>query len=390
MEFFDTLVNTKLGVLVFYVILFSLVFIFRKKFEIQAKIIALYKTKFGLKLMDKISSKFREPIKLFGYIGIGVGYIGMFFIAYMLLNGLITLFFQPSAPPTISPVIPGFKIPGTDFELPLIQTLLAIFVVAVIHEFSHGVVARAHKIKVKSSGPALFLIFFAAFVEIDENELKKRSDVTQYSVFAAGPFANIIFAVLILFVTSLIFTPVFNSLTEPEGISFTSFREGFPAEASGLEVDVVYNQFNDEEFNNSDEFINLLYASEVDDTIKLGNSANYTYVTTTTRPDDPYSMPFIGVESVENHYVDEDGIKFTVLKWVNGFLVLLFILSLGIGLANLMPLGPFDGGRMFLLSSCRISGEQRGKSIWMKISFLFLAIIIIMLVWPLVRGFFGF
>ncbi|MBN2454281.1 hypothetical protein JXB11_01920, partial [Candidatus Woesearchaeota archaeon] len=171
--------------LLFYAAVFLFVFLKRKKFERQLKIIFLYKTKWGLNLMDSIARKHRELVKLIGYIGIGIGFGGMAVIVGFLFKGAYDILFVPNAPPTISPVLPGVHIPG-GLYIPLWEGLIAIFIVAAVHEFFHGVVARAHNVPIKSSGPAIIGPFFAAFVEPDEERVKRQSDVAQYSFFAAG------------------------------------------------------------------------------------------------------------------------------------------------------------------------------------------------------------
>ena len=55
----------------------------------------------------------------------------------------------------------------------------------------------------------------------------------------------------------------------------------------------------------------------------------------------------------------------------------LFVLNLGIGLFNLVPLGPIDGGRMLQLAMHKIfRNEKKGDKAWKYISMLFLALIL--------------
>ena len=53
------------------------------------------------------------------------------------------------------------------------------------HEFGHGVVARAHGLKIQSSGIFLLGPLFGAFVEPNEKQLKKQNDIVQYSIYSA-------------------------------------------------------------------------------------------------------------------------------------------------------------------------------------------------------------
>ena len=54
----------------------------------------------------------------------------------------------------------------------------------------------------------------------------------------------------------------------------------------------------------------------------------------------------------------------------------LYILNLGIGLFNLLPLGPVDGGRMLQTALLRFFSEKRANAIWKNVSIFFLMVII--------------
>ena len=157
-------------VILFYGGIILLLYIYRKRFESQGPLIKLYRTKLGLKYMDKIGFKHPKVIRILALIGVYVGYLGMAIIVGFIFYGVYQIIFVPNAPPPLQPVIPGVPIPGSPIQVPLITGWLALFISAAIHEFSHGVVARAHKIKVKSSGFAFIGPLAAAFVEPDEKQ----------------------------------------------------------------------------------------------------------------------------------------------------------------------------------------------------------------------------
>ena len=159
----DFVVRNRVVVL-FYLVVALLVFLFRRKFKFYAKVIAMYRTTFGISFMDGIAPRHTELVRLFGYISVGVGFVGMFFIVFSLFQGVYNFFAVPNSPPAVAPILPGVRIPGVSFFIPLVKGVIAIFVVALIHEFAHGIVARAHGISVKSTGLALVGPFFAAFV----------------------------------------------------------------------------------------------------------------------------------------------------------------------------------------------------------------------------------
>src|SRR3989338_7672626 len=234
-------------VISFYLIIFILIYINRKKFEFQSKFIALYRTKLGLKLMDNIALRYPKAIKYIAYVGIAVGYIGMLIMAYIVVKGFFTLFISPDAPPVITPVIPGVPIPGSPIFVPFWHGIIALFIVVVIHEFCHGIVARAHGLNVKSSGFAMFAILPAAFVEPDEKELQKKDKKTQLSIFAAGPFSNILLGGLLFLMIYFVIPPIHDRIAEPIGFSFSQLIEGFPAIESGLKTNIIYTRVNGKE-----------------------------------------------------------------------------------------------------------------------------------------------
>ena len=66
-----------------FVVLITIFLIFKRKQITVQKLLfplfyfVLYRTNFGLKWMDRVSSKHRNLIKLFGYICIGFGFVGL-------------------------------------------------------------------------------------------------------------------------------------------------------------------------------------------------------------------------------------------------------------------------------------------------------------------------
>ena len=230
----------------------------RKKFIVQHKIIALYKTKIGLKLMDKLSKVWPRFLKVLGIIGIGVGFIGMVTILVFLIRGLINLLMDPLAKPTIGLVLPGIRIPGAPVYVPFWYGIIAIFVVAVVHEFSHGVIARLYNIKIKSSGIAFFGPILAAFVEPDEKQLSKKSKVAQLSIFAAGPFSNILTAGVVVLILSFFVMPFSSSLLESEGVQIANLEKNYPLERAGATKGELIEEVNNIPILDVEDFIKIV------------------------------------------------------------------------------------------------------------------------------------
>jgi len=168
------------GVIVFYGLVFLLVYLNRHRFEKHGSLMYLYKTQFGIKFMKKVSRKFRKPIKILGYTGIVAAYIGFFFVVYILFQAAYDIIADTPGAVGGSPVIPGLPIAGLGIRFPLIIGWISLFIIMIVHEFAHGIMAKAHNIKIKSSGIAFFGPILGAFVEPDEERLEKKSGETSF------------------------------------------------------------------------------------------------------------------------------------------------------------------------------------------------------------------
>jgi len=358
--------------LIFFLIVYLFYLTHKKRFEVQGKIFFLYKTKFGLKLMEKLSRICPKTLNFIGTVGIITGFLGMIFIFVTLLQMTLKLILQPSASPGLVPVLPGVKVSPLLPVLGFWHWIIIIFIVALIHEFSHGIFARLYNIKIKSSGFAFFGPIPAAFVEPDENQLKKKSRRAQLSILSAGAFSNIIMAFFVLFLMLFIFFPINQSLIEPSGIYIASVKENYPANMSGLPAGSMITGINSLEVKSSEKLLDFIKDNGNEFTI---NTNNGDYQVKPILEEDRF---VVGIETIQLNDYRNKNILTSMFGWFLELLKWLWIISLGIGLFNLLPLGPVDGGRMFPLGlSFFVKDENKIKKIWKYISFLVLGLIII-------------
>ncbi|MBD3202742.1 hypothetical protein GF327_00475 [Candidatus Woesearchaeota archaeon] len=397
--------------LIFYTIIFLVVYLNRKKFEIQAKIIALYRTKIGLNFIEKAGTKYKELIKLFGYIGVGIGFIGMVYITVLLASSFVNIFIQPKAPSAFAPVVPGVKIPGSPIVFPFWYTIISLFLVTIVHEAAHGLVAKAHGLKVESTGIAFFGPLLAAFVEPNEDQIKKQEDIVQYSIFSAGPFSNIIFALLAVVILSFAVSPVISSLQVTQGYSFYSITPNSPAFNASVPANQIFTKFNGVKITNKDQFYSLLSGIEPGQKISIENDENNYEFEAVANPqlennpdllkqNPEYPKAIIGItasgtgEFIQIHKKDELKYSAPILKLTyqifnifSNFLFWFFVLSSGIGIANLLPLGPVDGGRMLQVVFQKIiKKEKKANDIWVKVSLVTFALVLISFLFPIIRA----
>ncbi|MDD5133148.1 MAG: site-2 protease family protein [Candidatus Nanoarchaeia archaeon] len=337
-----------LFVILFFLILLGIYFKYKNKFEVQSKVFVLYKTKWGLKLMDKLASKFPRFLKYLSYVSVFIGFAGMVFIFYFLIMGTYNLLFIPKSQPLLAPVLPGVKVAGLP-TLSFFHWIIAILFIAGIHEFFHGVYARAVGVKIKSSGFAFLGPILAAFVEPDEKQLAKKKKFDQLAVFSAGPFINIIAAFLILLCTLYIVNPVAYNFVEQTGVQVVSLVPGNPAELSGIKVGEEIKFINNFSVNNIDDFSKSLANIKPNEKIII-QTLNSTYTLTTTQNPKNSKEGYLGISVSANKVVAKGNygnVTVLILNWIMKLFFWLYAISLGVGLFNLLPLGPVDGGRMF-------------------------------------------
>ncbi len=370
-------------IILFYLILSIVLFIFRKKIIVESKFILLYKTKLGIRWMDYLSKKHKNLVKVLGYCGIGFGFAGMIFILWILIKNSISLFIKPTTQQAVSLVLPGTSIPGVGV-LNFSFWVITIFIIAAVHEFSHGIVARANGIKVKSSGIVFFGPIIGAFVEPSEKQLNKADDTTQYSVFAAGPFSNMLLAGLTVLLLVYMLIPMFGSVSQPNGISFSQIQTGMPAYNASLKPGIIINQINNQSIKNSNEFVEFMFCTKPNQSLVFKSADNRTFsLITTASPENP-NKGYIGVVGINDEVRAKPNHKlaFRIIDWFIQLLKFLGVLSLGIGIFNLLPLGIVDGGRMLKTALVRSYGKNKGINIWKNISILTLIILLISLLGP--------
>lgn len=223
-----------LSLLALFVIATS-IFLYKKRKKVKREgILLLYHTKWGVKLIDKFGEKHKKLLKVLSYISVFVGYILMILMLYFTWRILWIYIFQSSAVqaikiPPIAPLIPYLpQIFHLSFLPPFYFSywIIILAIVAITHEFSHGIFARAANIKTDTTGfgffPSFFPIFPVAFVSPDEKDLEKAKTFEQKAVLSAGTFANIITAIIGLLLMAGFFTLAFA----PTGVVYNGYAYG--------------------------------------------------------------------------------------------------------------------------------------------------------------------
>ena len=385
MSFILALIEFKFTIL-FYSLVLLLVYLNRKKFDVHGKFVFLYRTKFGIGLMNAIASKSSGLVKFLGSIGVIAGFAGMIFTFIVVLALAYKLLLNHQAAGA-SPVIPGLPIAGTGIIFPLITGWLVLFVIILVHEFSHGIVASAHKIKIKNSGIAFFGPILGAFVEPDEKELSKKKHWIQHSVFAAGAFSNFLTVAAVLLIMALVLNPIVGIFSR--GV-FISPQPGLAAEKAGITNNTLIIGINNEKVSTINDFQRIMKGIGPGTIVELKSNVTTYTVTTTENPEDK-SKSYLGVwvlgEKTELRSDNiADKILFYILSWLSQFFGWLGFLSLNIGLINLLPVFITDGARMLkIFIEKREKDRSRSLSIWLFFNWVSLFSLFILVFLPFFR-----
>lgn len=348
--------------------------VFRKEFEFEESdssekeeveeglevdfLVAMYRTKSLIGFIENLTEKLKWFWNAYFTIGIFVGIGGMFYVFYFLgKNAFSIVSTEGGGAQGVQLIIPGIT-------TPLAAGLIGIMTVMFVHELSHGIAARTDKLNLKSVGLLLLVVIPGAFVEPDEEELKSSKLLTKLKVYAAGSFTNIVIGLII----SLLLLPTLSPLlAQPDGIQISGAIEGEGAYGKLQEGDVIVN-INEEETLSYNQFRDVLTNTDPGDEVLVkvrrdGELKEFNIVL----GENPNSEGgFLGVQ-LGGRYQKYDQ-KFPlainiliILNWIG-------ILNLGIGLMNLFPLMPLDGGKIVLEISKKFTNEKIAKGITYTLS----------------------
>jgi len=400
----------------------------RKNISFYGPFIML-KTSRGNQLIDRIS-KYRIPWIIVMNISIAV-YILSFIVALWLIvvSAAASFRIPVSVAPTPQMLI---GIPGVNPFIPLWYGVIGLIFSIFFHEFSHGIASRIGNIRIKSIGVLFFIVPLGAFVEPDDEELKKSSRLSRVRVYASGPAINIM--------SSLIFLLIFTSLVStvglaPIGVAVDTVFKDSPAYNAGIRPGMVIVAVNSNYVKSWDEFFQLMSVFKPNDTVKLlihsGTAEIVLNVTLDERfkytgfEDDkgkpflgianrwisiiyslsnPFSsppesflellrLPFIGLAVIQPPYpefystpIHPDSFwpLLNTVYWI-------FWLNLMIGLTNVLPIVPLDGGLLVKEAIEALLGKIASKKsieersiIALKAAYLITLVIVVMILMPMV------
>lgn len=274
---------------------------------------------------------FTGDFSIFGFAVGGLAFIGFSSLAMHSFEILTTKTY------------PGVMAPIPGVNLPFFEGIFAMAITIIFHEMFHGLYARLNDIDNHSAGLVLFgIIPIAAFVEIDENMLRKTTKSIQNRVFVAGSMANVILALVMV---GLIF--VFSIATAPiiqKSILISGVVNGSPAYYANLSNQTIVS------INN----INITSAQELKDFLAVIGPNQTLNISTLEKGAITMSTDAVGklgIYTQEN--IEFINVPKTLAGWLYflmSFLSLALLFNFSVAVLNLLPIFIADGYRITELS----------------------------------------
>ncbi len=291
-------------------------------------------------------------VTLFGFGGYALLLIA--FSAYGILSAYVSGV-HPN--PGIAPALPGVSIGG--FHIPLVEGIVALVIALLFHEGAHGVVALRERIPVRRGGLiTIGLLPIGAYVEPDEARFRSAPALARLRVYSAGPAANLVifllFAILLVAASPLADVLSSYDCTHSHGVRILSVPESLDVGGKVIESpahgvlhagDVIL-ELNGVETNCVTQFLEFfapLHASESNAIIPVKVLRDGNVLTFSIQ----LNRGYIGIKGVENNYTSPLPIWYHALAFLLSLLRWIAMLNFMIGLVNLLPLPPLDGGYIY-------------------------------------------
>ncbi len=308
----------------------------KKSIKFYYKIALLYFSKFGINFIKRVGNiKALKYLKYFlVIIGVAGVFISLYLLTFQVFKGILI-----KKPLEVSLPIPGSKV--GQFRIPLIEGALALVIVTLIHEFSHGIIASHFKGKVKSTGFGMFLFLIpTAFVEIDEKKFRKMEETKRIAIASAGPISNLITALIAILILSHLIVPFFNSQVNFEGVKIEEVVKDSPASRSGLKEGVIINEVNGTSFSNLTAFINLLSKFKPNSNVSLSGPNGTFYVITGFKNNKTYyGIVFTPSYTIKSFLFYVASFFYNLFFWI-------YLFSIALALTNFLPFPISDGGQI--------------------------------------------
>ena len=228
-------------------------------------VILMVRSKRGLKLLD-MTVKPRGFWRFYGEVSLWVCIFSMLMVGLLMIIAFITALVTPpqTPPPSASELV---AIPGLNPVIPLGWGALAFIVALVIHEFGHGLQARAHGMRIRAFGLLqLGPLPLGAFAEPQYEELTNAPSKERMRMFAAGPATNIFAAIVcLMFLGGL----AGQFVAPDDGVHVRGIVQEEGAYNAGLEPWDTIQSIDGQVVTNVDDFYDIMTVYSANDTIAI-------------------------------------------------------------------------------------------------------------------------
>ncbi|MBW4256264.1 site-2 protease family protein [Methanobacterium subterraneum] len=373
---------------IFFVSIYILAIVFRDKLKVDVYgPLLMRRTKKMRGWIDNIANLSPKFWRWSMNIGIPIAVFGMAFMVYTIIISLEVMFQKP----TTALLLPGVDIPGSPIFVPIFAGIIALILLMVVHEFGHGILARAQGVGIKSIGVILLAILPGAFVELEEEDVEKAKRAVKLRIYAAGSMFNLGLAAIAWVVVIVLTSSFIPYAFQSDGLKIISVTPNGPSEGI-LEEGMVVSSINGYPVNNRTSYTELIVNKT-----KPGDQMTYvtdkgTYTITATGQPSNQSIAYPGTRS-ETHLVVKPDVAQTYGEIIPWFLYNLadvcywiYALNLMVGLFNLLPMKPLDGGYIFEeLLRYKVPENITGRIV-SSVSWVMIAIVALLIIYGTVPG----
>ena len=295
-----------------------------------------------LKLKGELFKKFFLTAST---IGIFIFFVSNFFTFEFLFR---SIFEKKPAMAIIFPKIPKVRYPRIIIGLPIFYWIIAIITIIFSHELFHAFTAIAQGVKVKKFGIVFLLIFpVAAFVDIGKKTLERLQGLKKVRIYCSGSLGNF-FVFLIFFILYKILFFYFTSAYESKGVVFSNVLNNTPAFFANLSGVII--RIDNKTINSVYDLETFLEKKKPGEIVTIQTTKGVYKIKLAKHP--KLNRSFIGISGVRNYIVNKKGEPISELKlksfeslfklfgWISA-------LNIGVGMFNLLPIKPLDGGFIF-------------------------------------------
>jgi membrane-associated protease RseP (regulator of RpoE activity) len=161
---------------------------------------------------------------------------------------------------------------------------------------------------------------------------------------------------------------------------------------SGMTENELIIYVDGTKINYTEDFIKVMEKKRAGESIFIVTNRSEYNITLAEHPENS-SMGYLGIQvdqkkDVKKGVTEKYGDFFPgAFLWIAELFFWLYLLNFGIGLFNLVPLGPIlDGGRMLQLLMHKFFKKKKGDIIWKIISLIFLGLVLINVLWPFIQN----